>query len=60
MGSPAIMTPEHAAALCDAHDVHQLLENDEEVEMLREQNPELLAAYKALARLATGGKAGER
>ena len=46
------MTKKQAAILIEAHEIDQLLENEEEVEMLEANNPELLAAYRALVRYA--------
>lgn len=41
-----------AMQLAEAHEVEQLLSNEEEVELLEEHNPELLEAYRALWALA--------
>lgn len=41
-------TPEQARLIVDAHEVEQLLDNEEEVELLAENNPEILSAYRAL------------
>jgi hypothetical protein len=49
-----MLTQEQAAMLCDAHEVYALLENEEEIELLEDNNPELLEAYYALHRLAVG------
>ena len=43
-----MLTKEHAAQLVDALEIDLLLDNEEEVEFLEIQNPDLLAAYKAL------------
>ena len=55
-GEPTL-TREQAQALCDAHDVDALLDNEEEVELLEDNNPELLAAYEALRAIAAGDEA---
>ena len=47
-----MLTNEHARLICLAHEIHSLLLNEEEVELLRENNPYLLAAYGALHRMA--------
>lgn len=49
-----MLTKEQAQLLCDAHEVYSLLENEEEIELLEANNPELLEAYYALHRLAAG------
>ena len=49
-----MLTQEQAQLLCDAHEVYSLLENEEEIELLEVNNPELLEAYYALHRLAAG------
>ena len=49
-----MLTPKQAQRLCDALDLDDLLENEEEIELLKVHNPELLAAYQALHRLAVG------
>lgn len=41
-------TPEQAQLIVDAHEVEQLLDNEEEVELLAQNNPAILAAYRAL------------
>ena len=51
------LTREEAQALCDAHDVHALLDNEEEVELLEANNPELLGAYETLRAIADGDDA---
>jgi len=48
------LTQEQAALICDAHEIEQLLDNTEEVELLEENNPELLEAYMALHNMAIG------
>jgi len=47
-----MLTNEHARLICLAHEIHSLLLNEEEVELLRGNNPYLLAAYGALHRMA--------
>ena len=49
-----MLTQEQAQLLCDTHEVYSLLENEEEVELLEANNPELLEAYYALHRIAAG------
>ena len=49
-----MLTAQQAQLICDAHEVDSLLENEEEVELLEDNNPELLEAYRALSRLAIG------
>lgn len=48
------MTQEQAQLLCDAHDVHALLNNEEEVGLMEDNNPALLAAYEKLRAIADG------
>ena len=52
-----MLTKEQAQMLCDAHEVDSLLENEEEIELLEDNNPELLDAYRALSRMAIGSGA---
>lgn len=52
-----MLTPKQAALICEAHEIERLFEEQEEIEMLEAQNPELLEAYKALQKLSVGGKA---
>lgn len=47
-----ILTNEQASLICDAHSIYALLENDEEIELLEQHNPELLEAYRALYDIA--------
>lgn len=49
-----MLTQKQARLLCYAHEVYSLLDNEEEIEMLEENNPELLEAYYALHRIAAG------
>lgn len=48
----ANMTKEQAELLIDAHDIAVLLDDEEEVALLEENNPELLSAYRALVAMA--------
>lgn len=52
-----MLTKDQAQMLCDAHEVDSLLENDEEIELLEANNPELLEAYRTLSRMAIGSGA---
>ena len=47
-----MLTPEQADEICDMHEIYYLLEDQEEVELLKENNPSLLEAYIALAKFA--------
>ena len=49
-----MLTQIQAQVLCDAHEIYQLLDNEEEIELLDDNNPELLEAYYALHRIAAG------
>lgn len=42
------MNEQHALTLIEAHEVMSLLNDAEEVEILRDANPGLLAAYRTL------------
>lgn len=53
-----MLTRGQAQLLCDTHEVVSLLDNEEEIELLEENNPELLEAYFALHRMAYGDKEG--
>jgi hypothetical protein len=46
------VTPEQAAEIYYAHDIDSVLRSHEEVQMLDENNPLLLEAYRALYKLA--------
>lgn len=48
------MSAQHARDILDAHEIGSLLDNEEEVSLLREHNPDLLEAYLALRELAQG------
>ena len=47
-----ILTPEQAQAISDAHEIQTMLNNEEEFELLKANNPELLEAYQALVKIA--------
>ena len=47
-----MLTPEQAMLICDAHELFQLMDNEEEVELLEDNNPELLEAYTELLNMA--------
>lgn len=55
-----MLSQEQARILCEAHEVYSLLENEEEIELLEANNPELLEAYYALHRLAAGAVLTDR
>ena len=42
----------HAKLICDAHEIN--LDEGEETDLLRENNPELYAAYEAIISIAIG------
>ncbi len=46
--SYALMTPDQAKLILEAHNITDLLDNPGEFELLQEQNPDLLDAYQAL------------
>ncbi len=46
------LTKEQAIRLIDAHDIMQVMESEEEMELLKEHNPELFEAYDALLDIA--------
>ena len=54
-----MLTPEQAQMICDAHDIQSTLSNEEEVELLSENNPELLEAYRALVSIAELTESGQ-
>lgn len=54
-----MITKEQASLICEAHEIFQLLDNEEEIELLEENNPELLEAYFALHRTAVGADIAE-
>lgn len=51
-----MLTKKQAEIICEAHEIDTLLENEEEVELLKENNPELLDAYRELVRVSVGGR----
>lgn len=48
------LTQEQANLICEAHGIFELLINEEELELLEDNNPELLEAYNALNLIAVG------
>ena len=46
------MTKEQAQEIIYAHEIHSMMQDAEERRMLKENNPELYSAYKALLKLA--------
>jgi len=46
------ITKKQACALVDAHEIQSMLENEEEAELLKENNPELFDAYVLLLDIA--------
>ena len=46
------MNKQQAALIIEAHEIAQLFDNEEEMEMLRENNPDLLDAYEAFCNFA--------
>lgn len=49
-----MLTKTQAQEICDAHEIYELLDNKEEVELLEANNPGLLEAYYALHIVAVG------
>ena len=49
-----MLTTKQAHILVNAYQIDLLIENEEEVELLEGNNPELLEAYRALVRMAIG------
>lgn len=49
-----MLSKSEAQTLVEAHEVEQLLGNVEEVELLGENNPDLLNAYRRLVKIAEG------
>lgn len=47
-----ILTPEQARTIIGAFDLSETLDNVEAMDLLRTNNPELLEAYQALAKIA--------
>ena len=56
------MTKEQAQQIIEAHEIDKLLRNEEEVECLEQNNPELLSAYRAFVKYAAlkNGSAAEQ
>lgn len=48
------LTKDEAAALCEAHEVDVLFNDEEESGLLREHNPALWHAYRKLQKIADG------
>lgn len=48
-----VLSQAEAQAIVDAHEI-RLDEGDEETDLLRENNPELFAAYQRLLKIANG------
>lgn len=48
------MTSDQAQLIIEAHSINEILDNEEEVELLEKQGPDILRAYKALKRIADG------
>lgn len=46
------MTKRQAQLIIEAHEIEQLLGDEEEVKLLYDQNPEMLDAYRALVYFA--------
>ena len=46
------MTKEQAKILVNTHEVQELMDNEEEIELLEQNNPGLADAYRALLDLA--------
>jgi hypothetical protein len=51
-----MLTSDQAKALLDAHGIFDSLGDDEEMELLKDNNPMLAEAYYALHRIAYGAK----
>ena len=45
MGKKETLTRKFAVSICDAHEILQTMENQEERHMLQEHNPDLYYAY---------------
>lgn len=48
------LTRDEAQLICDAHEIHLLLDNEEEVDLMERNNPDLLRAYEILRAIADG------
>lgn len=46
------LTKEQAQLIVDTHELDVLMDNDEEVDLLEQHNPELLDAYRVLIDIA--------
>ena len=46
------LTPAQAQQILDAHDIEVTMQNEEEVDLLALNNPDLLEAYNALQEIA--------
>lgn len=46
------LTKEQAILLIDTHEIMQVMESQEEMELLKAHNPELLEAYEVLLNIA--------
>lgn len=51
------LTRDQAQLLCEAHDVHLLLDDEDEADRLEQHNPNLLHAYLTLQAIADGSDA---
>lgn len=51
------LTRDDAQNLCDRYEIHLLLDDEDEVEELEENNPDLLRAYEVLRAIADGDDA---
>lgn len=51
------LTRDDAQILCDRYEIHLLLDDEDEVEDLEENNPDLLRAYEVLRAIADGDDA---
>lgn len=49
-----MFTREQARLICEAHEIGETLDNEEEMECLEENNPDLMAAYQAFHAFAFG------
>jgi hypothetical protein len=48
------LTQEQARLIMEAHDIEQMLDNEEEADLLEQNNPDLLHAYLNLQGIADG------
>lgn len=49
-----VLTAEQARSIMEAHEIDALLMNEEEIDLLERNNPELLTAYQALEQISYG------